>query len=104
MRRDPKTGLSTATHNLRLLGALGSEIDAVVADQRLSLPSPAKPILPLWLRPALLAGVSIVERQGPEMLTWLQNRTIGQNRARFSAIVSAMLAEPPEPLSLMQHI
>jgi TniQ len=104
MRRDPKTGRSTATHNLRLLGALVPEIDAVIADQWLSLPSPAKPILPLWLRPALLAGVSIVERQGPETLAWLQDRTIGQNRTRFTAIVSAMLAEPRETLSLLQHI
>jgi hypothetical protein len=48
--------------------------------------------------------VSIVERQDPETLAWLQDRTIGQNRTRFTAIVSAMLAEPPEPLSLLQHI
>jgi hypothetical protein len=76
----------TTSPNLRLLGALFPEIDAVDINQRLSLPSPAKPILPRWLRPALLAGVSIVERKDPETLAWLQNRTTGQKRTRFSAI------------------
>lgn len=57
-------------------------------------------------RPALLAGVSIVEHQGPAMLAWLQSKTIGQNRTRFSKLASAMLSIPPEPetLSLLQHI
>ncbi|RTL79597.1 MAG: hypothetical protein EKK29_20575 [Hyphomicrobiales bacterium] len=45
---------------------------AVIADQRRSLPSPAKPILPLWLRPALLAGVSIVEHAQREEWTLTQ--------------------------------
>jgi hypothetical protein len=79
MRRNPRTTHLKRSGNIRLLGAIVSEIDAVV-DGEISLPSPANPILPLWLRPALLAGVSIVERQGPAMVIWLQSKTIGRTR------------------------
>lgn len=105
MRRNPRTTHLKRSGNIRLLGAIVPEIDAVV-DGEISLPSPANPILPLWLRPALLAGVSIVERQGPAMLAWLQSKTIGQNRTRFSELATPMLGTPPEPatLSLLQHI
>ena len=94
MRRDPRTGHSATNNDLRLLGLVVPEIDALVADRRIKLPSPASPILPLWLRPALLAAVSLVERQGPAMLAWLQSKTIGQNRTRFSELAAAMLAIP----------
>jgi hypothetical protein len=105
MRRDPRTAHLKCSGSFRLLGVVIPGTDAVVVDSQISLPSPASPILSLWLRPALLAGVSIVERQGPAMLAWLQSKTIGQNRARFSELASAMLSVPPEPetLSLLQH-
>ncbi|WP_234835882.1 hypothetical protein [Sinorhizobium meliloti] len=51
-----------------MLGAIIPDLDDVVATERRSLPTPANPILPLHLQPALLAGVAIVERAGPEML------------------------------------
>ncbi len=104
MRRDPRTTHLKRSANIRLLGVIVPEIDAVV-NSEISLPSPANPILPLWLRPALLAGVSIVERQGPAMLAWLQSKTIGQNRTRFSELATTMLGTPPEraTLSLLQH-
>lgn len=97
--------LSKRSGNIRLLGAIVPEIDAVVVESQISLPSPASPILPLWLCPALLAGVSIVEREGSAMLVWLQSNTIGQNRTRFSELATTMLGTPPEPttLSLLQH-
>lgn len=106
MRRDPRTGYSATNNNLRLRGGVLPDIDAVVANDQIALPSPANPILPHWLRPALLAAVSIVERQGPTMLAWLQSKTIGQNRARFSELAAAMLSAPAQPgaLSLLQHI
>lgn len=90
MRRNPRTTHLNRSGNIRLLGAIVPEIDAVV-DGEISLPSPADPILPLWLRPALLPGVSIVERQGPAMLAWLQSKTIGKNRTRFSELATPML-------------
>ncbi|BCH19688.1 hypothetical protein MesoLjLa_65390 (plasmid) [Mesorhizobium sp. L-2-11] len=51
----------------RVLGATIPDLDHVVAAEQENLPTPAKPILPLHLRPALLAGVAIVERAGPEI-------------------------------------
>jgi len=105
MRRDPRTTHLKCSGSFRLLGVVVPETDAVVVDSQVSLPSPASPILPFWLRPALLAGVSIVERQGPAILAWLQSKTIGQNRTRFSELASNMLSIPtqPEVLSLLQH-
>jgi hypothetical protein len=40
------------------------------------------------------------------MLGWLQSKTIGQNRTRFSELATTMLGIPPESaaLSLLQHI
>ncbi|WBK02386.1 TniQ family protein [Methylocystis parvus] len=105
MRRDPRTAHLKRSGSFRLLGVVVPEADAIVVENQISLPSAANPILPLWLRPALLAGVSIVEREGPAMLTWLQSKIIGQNRTRFSELVSTMLSTHPgpEPLSLLQH-
>jgi hypothetical protein len=71
----------------RVLGAIVPDLDGVIASQRLRLPSPANPILPLHLRPALLAGVAIVQRAGPEMLNMLRGHMIGQNQARFSSTI-----------------
>ncbi|CAH2403574.1 hypothetical protein [Mesorhizobium escarrei] len=47
----------------RVLGAVIPDLDHVIAEQQENLPTPAKPILPLHLR------VAIVERAGPEMLS-----------------------------------
>lgn len=106
MRRDPRTSNAAANGNPRLLGAVLPEIDAVLANSRIVLPSPAKPILPHMLRPALLAAVAILERQGSSMLTQLEAKMIGQNRSRFRELAATMLGIPPEPaaLSLLQHI
>lgn len=105
MRRDPRTSNSLANGNPRLLGVVVPEIDAVVANSRIVLPSPAKPILPLFLRQAPLAAVAILERQGPFMLAQLEEKMIGQNRSRFRELTTTMLGIPPEPavLSLLQH-
>ena len=75
----------------RVLGAIISDLDDVVAAEQRNLPTPAKPILPLHLRPALLAGVAIVERAGPEMLRMLRGRMVGNNRARFCDIAEGMI-------------
>lgn len=69
----------------RVLGAIIPDLDDVV--ERRSLPTPANPVLPLHLRPALLAGVAIVERAGPEMLEMLRGQMMGQNQARFSSAI-----------------
>ncbi|WP_248448199.1 hypothetical protein [Sinorhizobium meliloti] len=69
-----------------MLGAIIPDLDEVV--ERRSLPTPANPLLPLHLRRALLAGVAIVERAGPEMLEMLRGQMMGQNQARFSSAIS----------------
>jgi hypothetical protein len=56
----------------RVLGTIIPDLDHVIAVEQMNLPTPAKPILPLHLQPALLAGVAIVERAGPEMLRMLR--------------------------------
>jgi hypothetical protein len=73
----------------RVLGAIISDLDEVV--ERRSLPTPANPLLPLHLRRALLAGVAIVERAGPEMLEMLRGQMMGQNQARFSSAISEIM-------------
>lgn len=51
--------------------------------ENIELAMPASPILPLHLRQALLAGVAIVQRAGPEMLHMLRSHMVGENKARF---------------------
>ncbi|MBW8301617.1 MAG: hypothetical protein K0M60_18630 [Hydrogenophaga sp.] len=73
-----------------MLGALIPDIDDDV--ERRSLPTSASPILPLHLRPALLAGIAIVERSGPEMLEMLRGQMMGANKARFSSAVDEIIS------------
>jgi len=44
------------------------------------------------MRPALLAGVAIVERGGPEMLRMLRGHLMGCNRVRFTDAAENMIA------------
>jgi hypothetical protein len=76
----------------RVLGAIIPDLDDVVAAEHENLPTPARPILPLHLRPALLAGVAIVERADPEMLRMLRGHMIGDNKVRFSDAAENMIA------------
>jgi hypothetical protein len=76
----------------RVLGAIIPDLDHVIAEQQENLATPAKPILPLHLRPALLAGVAIVERVGPEMLRMLRGHMMGDNRVRFTDAAENMIA------------
>ncbi|MEQ1945228.1 TniQ family protein [Mesorhizobium sp. VNQ89] len=76
----------------RVLGAIIPDLDDVVAAEHENLPTPARPILPLHLRPALLAGVAIVERAGPEMLRMLRGHMMGDNKVRFSDAAENMIA------------
>ena len=85
MRRIP--GPIPHEHDLwrfRVLGAIIPDLDSVVAAKRENLPTPAKPIMPLYMRSALLAGISIFERAGPEMLRMLRGHMMGENKVRFT--------------------
>jgi hypothetical protein len=83
------------------------------ATQRLPVPTrqgrvqegAASPILPLHLRPALLAGIAIVDRAGPEMLQMLHGHMMGENKARFgSAIDEIMYCARQSPASSQLHL
>ena len=74
----------------RVFGAMVPDLDDVV--ERGSLPTSASPILPLHLRPALLAGIAIVERSGPETLEMLRGQMMGENKARFSSAIDEIIS------------
>ncbi len=68
MRRVPKSPPGYKPSVYRVLGVIIPDLDEVMQMEIRKLPSPASPILPMFLRPALLAGVAIVRHAGPEML------------------------------------
>ena len=85
-----------------MLGAIIPEFDDLVAAETASLPSSGTPILPLGLRPALLAGVAIVDRAGPGILPMLQKHTMGENRIRFGELAKWSIADARKPRPLLQ--
>lgn len=76
-----------------MFGAIIPDLDYVVAEQKENLPTPAKSILPLYLRPALLAGIAIVERAGPEVFQMLRGHMMGNNRVRFTDAVESLIVQ-----------
>lgn len=86
----------------RVLGAIIPDLDGIVAAEQEDLPTPAKPILRLHMRPALLAGIAIVERAGPEMLRMLRRHMVGDNRFRFTDTTERMIAQAHWPGSSLQ--
>jgi hypothetical protein len=85
-----------------VLGAIIPQFDDLVAAKPASLPTSGTPILPLHLRPALLAGVAIVDRAGPGMLPMLQSHTMGGNRARFGELAERSMARARKPRPFLQ--
>ncbi len=90
----------------RILGAIVPDLDAILATQTSFAFSPKNPILPLNVRPALLAGVAIIERAGPPMLKMLQGHLLGENRTRFVMETDHLVSPafewgPPRQLQLI---
>lgn len=103
MRRVPKPPPNEAEFwRFRVLGAIIPEFDDLVAAKPASLPTSGTLILPLHLRPALLAGVAIVDRAGPGMLPMLQRHTMGGNRARFGELAERSMAHARKPRPFLQ--
>ena len=90
----------------RVLGAIIPDLDGIVAAEQENLPTPASPILRLHMRPALLAGIAIVERAGPEMLRMLRRHMMGDNRFRFTEATERIIAQAqwPRPSQQLQLI
>ena len=90
----------------RLLGAIVPDFDAILA-KKTSFPcSPKHPILPLRIRPALLAGVAIINHAGPPMLKMLQGHMMGDNKNRFvmatdHLVTPAIEWGPPQQFQLI---
>lgn len=90
----------------RLLGAIVPDLDAILAEETSFPYSPKHPILPLHIRPALLAGVAIIDRAGPPMLRMLQAHVLGENRKRFVMATDHLVAPalewgPPQQYQLI---
>jgi hypothetical protein len=66
------------------LGAIIPELDGLVAAKPASLPTSGTPILPLYLRPALLARVAIIDRAGVTIHLNVRNRIQGAAILRTS--------------------
>ena len=76
----------------KVLGLIIPGFDRLVATTGTIIPPADRPILPLSLRPALLAGIAIVERSGPKIIAELHGRTIGAYHAHFGTIAASILA------------
>ncbi|WP_084177186.1 TniQ family protein [Labrenzia sp. DG1229] len=90
----------------RLLGAIVPNFDDLLTKETAFPFSPKHPILPLHIRPALLAGVAIIDRAGPPMLKMLQGHMIGDNKNRFAMatdhlVTPALEWGPPRQLQLI---
>lgn len=75
-----------------ILGAVVQGFDELVVEQGLPRPTIARPILPIGLRMALLAGISIVYQAGPTLVSELKRQTLGAHYTRFAAIGAGLSA------------
>lgn len=107
MRRFPWSPPRDGEHwRYRLLGAIVPDLDVVLARETSFPHSPKHPILPLHIRPALLAGVAIIDRAGPAMLKMLQRHMLGENRTRFAMATDPLISPafewgPPQQMHLV---
>ena len=99
IRRDPKPiDPEHWIETPKVLDLLVPGFDRLATAAAIPIPPVNKPILPLSLRPALLAGIAMVERSGPEIITELHGRTMGAYHAHFGTIAAGILA-PRRPES-----
>lgn len=90
MWRVPKSLLGYEPSGYRVLGVIIPDLDEVMQMEVSKLPSPASPILPIYTRPALLAGVAIVQHAGAEMFRMMSGHMMGENKARFDSAIEEM--------------
>ena len=93
IRRDPKPiDPDHWIETPKVLGLIIPGFDRLVAATGTIISPADRPILPLSLRPALLAGIAIVERSGHKIIAQLHGRTIGAYHAHFGTIAARILA------------
>lgn len=102
IRRCPKPSRHQASiGHCTVLGAVVPGFDELVAEQGLPRPTIARPILPIGLRMALLAGVSIVYQAGPALVSELKRQTLGAYYTRFAVIDAGIsVSRNSQPLQL----
>jgi hypothetical protein len=94
IRRDPKPiDPERWIAKPRLLDVVIPGLDRFLAEQGTAIPTATKLIMQMSLRPALLAGVAIVERSGPSIVADLHSRTIGAYHSQFGIIAASMLSK-----------
>ncbi|MEZ2410415.1 hypothetical protein AB6806_26820 [Bosea sp. RCC_152_1] len=77
----------------QVLGLVIPEFDRIAMGEPSNIANSGKPILPLHLRPFLLAGVAVVLESGPEMLDLLRRHAIGVRRELFDAFAAEAIAQ-----------
>ena len=77
----------------RMLGLVIPEFDRIAMEEPSNIANSGKPILPLHLRPFLLAGVAVVLESGPEMLDLLRRHAIGVRRELFDAFAAEAIIQ-----------
>lgn len=101
VRRCPKPfNHEVSIDHSTILGAVVQGFDECVAQQGFPRPTIARPILPVGLRIALLAGISIIHQEGPKLISELQNGTLGAHYTRFASIGAGMSLARSSPLQL----
>jgi hypothetical protein len=100
IRRDPKPlDPDHWIETSKVLDLVVPGFDRLVAATGTIIPPAGRLILPLSLRPALLAVIAIVERSGPRIIVELHGRKIGAYHAHFGTI-AARIVEPNLPSHL----
>jgi hypothetical protein len=92
-RHCSRTELDNGFDHGRTANLLVPGFDETVQQLGIEPPRGGRPIVPLPIRPALLAAVSIVIDQGPPAISALSEATIFGHRLQFEKIVSQMQAE-----------
>ncbi len=92
IRRDPKPIDSDHwVKTQKVLDLVVPGFDRLAATTGTKVPGADRPVLPLALRRALVAGVAILERSGPALLRELHRRTTGAYHVQFGDIAARVL-------------
>ncbi len=96
IRRDPKPIDSDHwVETQKVLDLVVPGFDRLAAATGAKVPGADRPILPMALRRALLAGVAVLESSGPSLLRELHSRTIGAYHTQFAQIAARIDAPGP---------
>ncbi len=90
VRRPPEHGYY---RRARILGIIIPEFDRIALEQPHDITKAGRLVVPLYLRPTLLAGVAIVMREGPEALDNIRPHAMGATRNCLEALITEKPAQ-----------